>query len=135
MLKSRRILTAMVAVVGLSLGLTAPATAAPAVKPLPDMPSKVVRSSTEGHAPAVGSVNEALMSKLASHVAPESTNDWNCKPSASKPRPVVLLHGMGMTAYTAWSAMAPELKRRKATASSPPTCSSRCRMCPPPGSD
>lgn len=111
MLKSHRILTAMVAVVGLSLGITAPATAAPAVDPLPEMPSSVLRGSTEGHAPAAGSVNKALMTKLASHVAPEGTNDWNCKPSAAKPRPVILLHGMGMTAYTAWSSMGPEMKK------------------------
>ncbi|HHY08011.1 MAG: alpha/beta fold hydrolase [Lawsonella sp.] len=111
MLKSRRILVATVAVVGLSLGLTTSAIAAPTITPLPDMPSNVLRASTEGHAPAAGSVMTALLTKRASNVAPEGANDWNCRPTADKPRPVVLLHGMGMTAYTAWSSMAPELKK------------------------
>ncbi|MGQ0623666.1 MAG: esterase/lipase family protein [Sporichthyaceae bacterium] len=36
-------------------------------------------------------------------------NDFSCKPSADKPRPVVLVHGFGATASENWFAFAPHL--------------------------
>lgn len=37
------------------------------------------------------------------------SNDWNCKPSAQHPNPVVLVHGTGGGAQTNWGAYAPLL--------------------------
>lgn len=44
-------------------------------------------------------------------VAPASGgwNDWTCSPSADKPRPLVLLHGLGGQRFTNWFYQAPRL--------------------------
>lgn len=36
-------------------------------------------------------------------------NNWNCRPSAAHPRPVVLLHGLGGQSVTNWAYHAPKL--------------------------
>ncbi|UGT60322.1 esterase/lipase family protein [Nocardia asteroides] len=38
-------------------------------------------------------------------VAPPGTNDWNCKPTAAHPKPVVLVHGTWMNAYNGFAYM------------------------------
>ncbi|MFE5480873.1 esterase/lipase family protein, partial [Nocardia sp. NPDC056541] len=38
------------------------------------------------------------------------TNDWNCKPTAQHPRPVVLLHGTWMNAYNGYAYMGQPIK-------------------------
>ncbi|MBH0781327.1 alpha/beta fold hydrolase [Nocardia sp. NEAU-351] len=43
-------------------------------------------------------------------VAPPGTNDWNCKPTAAHPRPVVALHGTWMNAYNGYAYMGQPLK-------------------------
>ena len=41
---------------------------------------------------------------------PVGTNDWTCRPNATHPRPVVLIHGTWENALSTWSGMAPALK-------------------------
>ncbi|APE33555.1 lipase [Nocardia mangyaensis] len=43
-------------------------------------------------------------------VAPPGANDWNCKPTAEHPRPVVLLHGTWMNAYNGFAYMGQPIK-------------------------
>ncbi|WP_338758516.1 alpha/beta fold hydrolase [Nocardia vulneris] len=42
--------------------------------------------------------------------APPGSNDWNCRPTAAHPRPVVLLHGTWMNAYNSFAYMSGPLQ-------------------------
>ncbi|MEV0075815.1 alpha/beta fold hydrolase [Nocardia neocaledoniensis] len=47
---------------------------------------------------------------LNNDAAAPGTNDWNCKPTAEHPRPVVLLHGTWMNAYNGYAYMGQPIK-------------------------
>jgi triacylglycerol lipase len=49
--------------------------------------------------------------KLHPHAAPSGANDFGCRPSAERPRPVILAHGTDATAYSDWSAIGPQLSQ------------------------
>ncbi|MFE3958106.1 esterase/lipase family protein [Nocardia sp. NPDC059091] len=44
------------------------------------------------------------------NMAPAGANDWNCKPTAAHPEPVVLLHGSWMNAYDGFAYLSPKIK-------------------------
>jgi triacylglycerol lipase len=86
-------LGAVVAVVGLCVAPTAVG-AAPAAKPLP-VPYDFL--------PA------AILGGGGSLVGPPGANDWNCRPTAAHPEPVVLMHGILGNQSTNWQTYGPLL--------------------------
>ncbi|WP_067536483.1 esterase/lipase family protein [Nocardia crassostreae] len=68
-------------------------------------------SDTAGHGPAMTSWLAAFGYGLFHpDVAPPGANDWNCKPTAEHPRPVVLLHGTWMNAYNGFAFLGQPIK-------------------------
>ncbi len=62
--------------------------------------------------PVVDSAWAALWTAvLTPSAAPKGANDWNCKPSAAHPRPVILLHGTYANLLANFSNFALPLKR------------------------
>ena len=54
----------------------------------------------------------AAAKRLAAPGMPAGVNDWSCRPSPGKPRPVVLAHGTFTPSASAWSRLAPALVKR-----------------------
>ncbi|MFI8568061.1 alpha/beta fold hydrolase [Rhodococcus sp. NPDC078407] len=70
------------------------------------------RTETKGYGPAFTNFLAGfLYSVVNPDVAPQGANDWNCKPSAAHPRPVVLLHGTWENAFNNFARMSPALKK------------------------
>ncbi|MEU7144076.1 alpha/beta fold hydrolase [Nocardia sp. NPDC046473] len=68
-------------------------------------------SDTVGYGPPMTSWLAAFgYGLLNPDVAPPGANDWNCKPTAAHPRPVVLLHGTWMNAYNGYAYMGQPIK-------------------------
>ncbi|MCJ0890889.1 triacylglycerol lipase [Rhodococcus sp. ARC_M5] len=70
------------------------------------------QAETKGYGPAFTNFLAGfLYSVVNPNVAPQGANDWNCKPSAAHPRPVVLLHGTWENAFNNFARMSPALKK------------------------
>ncbi|CAM4492996.1 alpha/beta fold hydrolase [Nocardia ninae] len=68
-------------------------------------------SDTVGYGPPMTSWLAAFGHGLMNpDVAPPGANDWNCKPTAAHPRPVVMLHGTWMNAYNGYAYMGQPIK-------------------------
>ncbi|MEU1954927.1 esterase/lipase family protein [Nocardia rhamnosiphila] len=68
-------------------------------------------SDTVGYGPAQTSWLAAFGYGLANgDAAPPGSNDWNCKPTAEHPRPVLLIHGTWMNAYNGFAFMGQPIK-------------------------
>ena len=52
----------------------------------------------------------AVLGGLPPNQNPPGANDWNCKPTAAHPRPVVLVHGLTGNKATNWQTFSPLLK-------------------------
>lgn len=51
----------------------------------------------------------ALYSFTNPTLSPPGTNDWNCKPTAAHPNPVLLSNGTTANAYENWSELSQQL--------------------------
>ncbi|SUB48396.1 esterase/lipase family protein [Nocardia brasiliensis] len=79
-----------------------PAQAAPLGYLPPEVPSEPGPSQSD-HLAA------AWYKKAHPNAVPIGTNNFDCKPTAGRPRPVVLAHGTDSSAYSDWSGIAPQL--------------------------
>ncbi|MET9485808.1 alpha/beta fold hydrolase [Nocardia sp. NPDC006630] len=51
----------------------------------------------------------AALAHFGDSSSPAGANDWNCRPSAEHPEPVILLHGLTATQAENWTTLAPLL--------------------------
>ncbi|MFB6603642.1 esterase/lipase family protein [Streptomyces noursei] len=77
-------------------------------------PPTPAAAAPTGLAATPGLSARAIMAVARSLVTPDAdpdgANDWQCKPTVQRPRPVVLVHGTWMNALNNWAALSPSLK-------------------------
>nr|WP_246634012.1 alpha/beta fold hydrolase [Nocardia iowensis] len=92
----------VVALAGVAVLGSGAAQAVPAGYRPPEVP-------TQAGPPQSDHLGAAQYLKTHSNAVPLGTNDFGCKPSTTRPRPVVLAHGTDSSAYSDYSAIAPQL--------------------------
>ncbi|MEU4418309.1 esterase/lipase family protein [Nocardia salmonicida] len=92
-----------------SIAVISTASANPAfVDPIPD-PTQ----TTQGTGPVQPSIVRAMAFSLQHpNAAPPGANDWQCKLTPERPRPVVLVHGTWANAYNDWAMVSSTLAAR-----------------------
>ncbi|WP_306360275.1 triacylglycerol lipase [Nocardia sp. CC227C] len=69
-------------------------------------------TDTRGSGPEMSSFLAAFAHGLTQpDAAPPGANDWSCRPTAERPRPVVLVHGTWLNAYDSFAYLSPQLAR------------------------
>ena len=110
MLQATKTIAVLVSTLVILTGTATAAVATPTYAALPELSSATVRATTQGTGQAATSIADAIIKNGTDPVAPKGVNDWNCTPNPKKPNPVILIHGMIMTANTAWAGLGPVLK-------------------------
>ena len=68
------------------------------------------QEQTKGEGKEVNNYLEAMLNFDDVETAPPGANDWNCKPTKERPRPVLLVHGYASVPYTPWTKISTALK-------------------------
>ncbi len=78
--------------------------------------ASALAAQASGDAPQRRDLGEEALAVAAGMAHPDSsapgTNDWNCRPSAAHPQPVVLLIGTGANMMLNWHYFGPKLKQQ-----------------------
>ena len=70
----------------------------------------LVSSARAGALPVVYNGVTGYLGHISAFASPPGANNWSCRPSASHPRPVILVHGTFADMSDSWQALSPLLR-------------------------